>query len=139
MNNRASDCWTIVSATVDKFCQQLWNNCASDCWKIVLVTAEELCQRPLQKRASNCWTIVLATVEQLSQRLLKRHGSNCWRIILEQLCQCLLNSTLLVNNRASLVTAKTCACDDSINHTTVELLGYDYWWSCQLLLYNSTN
>ena len=111
LNNRASDCWTIVPATVEQSYQWLLNNPASDCWRIVLATAEESCQWLLNNHASDCWTIVpvtknvrelssltflqwllnslaieystfvLVTVEELYQRLLKNCPRDCWRIM----------------------------------------------------------
>ena len=70
LNNRASDCWTIVPVTVEQSCQWLLKNHASDCWTIVPVTVEPLYQRLLRNRepllnnhASDCWTIVPVNVE----------------------------------------------------------------------------
>ena len=67
-----SDCWTIVSVTVEQSGQWLLNNCDSDCWTI----------RPvLNNQASDCWTIVPVTFEQSCQRLSNIRASDCWRIM----------------------------------------------------------
>ena len=98
MNNRASDCWTIVPATVEQSCQWLLKNHASDCWTVLPATVEHLCHWLLKNYASDCWRIVITTVEQSCQWLLKNCVSDCWRIVptaVEQLCQ--LFSFSLVN------------------------------------------
>ena len=41
LNNRSSDCWTILPVTVEQLCQWLLNNCASDRWTIVPATVEQ--------------------------------------------------------------------------------------------------
>ena len=70
LNNRASDCCTIVPVTVEQSRQWLSNNCASDCWWIVPATIEESYQWLLINRASECWTIAC-------QRLLHNRVSDC--------------------------------------------------------------
>ena len=95
LNNRASDCWTIVPATVEESYQWLLNNLASDCWTIVPVTVEQSYQWLLNNLASNFWTFAPVTVEESCQWLLKNYTSHCWRIVsvaVEELCQWLLKN-----------------------------------------------
>ena len=76
LNNRASDCWTIVPVTIEQSCKWLLNNRANDCWRIVPVTVEELCQWLLKNCASHCWILVPVTVEKLCQSLLNNRASD---------------------------------------------------------------
>lgn len=76
----------------------LLNNHPSDRWKIVPATVEKLCQWLLKNNAS-------ATVEEFCDSFLNRRASDCSRILL--------------------VTPKTCACKNSINHTNAEELCYN--------------
>ena len=87
LNNRASDCWTVVPATNEKSCLWLLINRTSVCWIIVPVTVEQLCQWLLNNRTSDCWTVVPATNEESYQWLL----TNCARTV-EQSCLWLLNN-----------------------------------------------
>ena len=100
LNNRTSNCWTIVQVTVEQSCQWLLRNRASDCWIIVPVTVEEFCQWQ-NNRASDCWTILPATVEHSRQCLSNNGASDCWTIVpatVEQSCQWLLNNLASVYN-----------------------------------------
>ena len=77
LNNHASNCWTIVRATVKQSCQQLLKNCASDCWRIASVTVEQLCRWLLNKCASDYWTIVSVTYEWFCQWVFKNRSDEC--------------------------------------------------------------
>ena len=55
MNNRASNCWKIVSATVDQSCHRLLP-IILNCWTIVPVTVEQSCQGLLNNRARDSST-----------------------------------------------------------------------------------
>ena len=96
LNNCASDCWTIVPATVELSCQRLLNYRASDCWTIVPVTVKQSCQRLLNNLSSDyCWTFVPVTFEELCQWLLKNRASDCSKIMpvsIEELYQRLLKN-----------------------------------------------
>ena len=76
LENRASDCWITVPATVEQSCQWLLNHRASDCWIIVPMTVEESCQWLLKNCASHCWILVPVTVEKLCQWLLNNRASD---------------------------------------------------------------
>ena len=70
LHNRASDCWTIVPATVEELRWRLLNNLASDCCASFW-TVEQSCQWLLKIYTSHCWWLV--------PTLLKNHVSDCWK------------------------------------------------------------
>ena len=59
MKNCASDCWTILPATVAHHFERL-DNRASDYWRILPAIDEALCQ--------HCWRIMSVTVDESFQR-----------------------------------------------------------------------
>ena len=93
MKIRASDCWTIISATVEQSSQRLLKYRASNCWRIVSVTVEQSCQRQLNNCASSYWIMVPVAVNKSCERLLNNRTSDYWAIVptaVEQSCQLFL-------------------------------------------------
>ena len=83
LNNRASDCWTIVQVNIEQLYQWLRNNCSCDYWIIVTMIVPQSCQQLL----NNCNCVsgcrkVKEAVKELCPWFLNNCVSDCWEITL---------------------------------------------------------
>ena len=76
-----------INLIVEESCQQLLENRASDCWRIVPATVEQSCQRQFS-RNHDCSTVTGTIVRQSLTRLFNshRHDSSTVNVTVEEFC-----------------------------------------------------